>query len=52
MDYQKAYEMLFNAMTDAIEAIDRSKIITQEMDDGLAILRKAQQTAEEMYMDA
>ncbi len=52
MDYKKAYNILFNAMTDAIEAIDGSKVITQEMNAGLVILRKAQQTTEEMYMDS
>lgn len=52
MDYQKAYNILFNAMTDAIEKIDGSKVITGEMKDGSLILKKAQQTTEEMYMDA
>ncbi len=51
MDYQKAYCVLFNAMSDAIEEIDHSRIITQEMEDGLDILRKAQQITEKMYMD-
>ncbi len=50
MDYKKAYNILFNAMTDAIEIIDSSNVFTQEMDDGLVILRKAQQITEEMYM--
>lgn len=50
MDYKKAYTILFNAMTDAIEKIDSSKVVTQEMDDGLAILKKAQQTTEEMFI--
>lgn len=51
MDYQKAYSVLFNAMSDAIDEINRSIIITQEMEDGLSILRKAQQITEKMYMD-
>lgn len=52
MDYKKAYHILFNAMTDAIVKIDGSRVITQEMEDGLSILRKAQETTEEMYLDA
>lgn len=52
MDYQKAYGILFNAMTEAIEKIYSSRVVTQEMDEGLDILRKAQQATEEMYMDA
>lgn len=51
MDYKKAYGILFNAMSKAIDEINRSRIITQEMEDGLDLLRKAQQTTEEMYMN-
>lgn len=52
MDYKKAYKILFNAITDAIEKIDNSEVITRELYDGSAILRKAQQTTEEMYMES
>ena len=47
MDYKKAYNILFNAMTDAIE---KSEVITQEMDEGISILKKAQQTTEEIFV--
>lgn len=50
MDYKKAYNILFNAMTDAIEKIENSKVITQEMDEGISILKKAQQTTEEIFV--
>lgn len=52
MDYKKAYKILFNTITDAIEKLDSSEVITRELYDGSAILRKAQQTTEEMYMDS
>ena len=51
MDYKKAYGILFNAMTEAISKIYSSRVVTQEMDEGLEILKKAQQATEEMYMD-
>lgn len=50
MDYKKAYCILFHAMTDAIEKIDSSKVATEKIDEGLAMLKRAQQTTEEMYM--
>ena len=43
-DYQKMYAALFNAATDALEALD----IGRAGD----ILRQAQQAAEEMYLEA
>lgn len=51
MDYQKAYCVLFNAMSDAIDQFNRSKIVTQELDEGVNILKKAQETTEKMYID-
>lgn len=51
MDYQKAYCVLFNAMSDAIDQLNRSKIVTQELEEGVNILKKAQETTEKMYMD-
>lgn len=45
-DYQKLYTKMFNAATDALEALDAWNI-------GLAkeFLRRAQQEAEEVYMN-
>ena len=45
-DYQKMYAALFNAATDALEALEA-------LDIGRAgdILRQAQQAAEEMYLE-
>lgn len=38
MDYKKAYGILFNAMTDAVNGIGESKIITKEVNNGLELL--------------
>ena len=46
MDYKKLYFHLFNAVTDAIEAIER-----QNYGQAAALLIAAQQETEEMYMD-
>lgn len=52
MDYEKAYKILFNAMTDAIEKIDSSGSFSPAIAEGLEILKKAQRNTEEMYLDA
>ena len=46
MDYKKLYFHLFNAATDAIEAIEQ-----QNYGQASAILIAAQQETEEMYME-
>ena len=43
--YKKMYLRLFNAVTDALEAI-------QNKEDAAAVLIKAQQDCEEMYINA
>lgn len=45
-DYQKLYTHLFNAMTDAVAALDARNYGTAE-----EILKKAQQWTEETYME-
>lgn len=50
MDYQKAYAVLFNSITDASNALMKSKIITAELEKGIAILREAQLITEDMYI--
>ena len=47
MDYKRLYFHLFNAATNAIEAIEK-----QNYGQASAILITAQQETEEMYMDA
>ena len=46
MDYAEMYFHLFNAITDAIEEIDRDKPLAARR-----LLVAAQQTTEEQYMD-
>ena len=46
MDYKKLYLTLFNALTDAIDCLDR-----QDSEAARAILIQAQQQAEELYLD-
>ena len=46
-DYQKMYYLLFNAITDALNLADRGKLAA-----ALELLRQAQSTTEEMYMEA
>lgn len=52
MDYEAAYKILFNAMTDAITEIDGAKIKSQETAKGLEILKAAQRRTEEMFIEA
>jgi len=46
-DYQKLYTMLFNALTDAVEQLDR-----QNFGAARELLIRAQQSAEEAYIAA
>ena len=50
MDYQQAYLILFNAITDAISELDVMKLITPEVDDCKRILKAAQRETEWLYM--
>ena len=45
-DYQKMYLLLFNAITDALEEMEK-----QNYGEVAALLRKAQAAAEEVYME-
>jgi len=50
MDYQKAYALLVGSMSNAIDEIDKSRVITQEMENAIKILKKGLEEAEEMYL--
>ena len=50
MDYQRAYTILFNAITDAIYVLVKSKIVTSDVDNGITILKEAQFKTEDMYI--
>ena len=45
--YQKAYHLLFNGITDALEAMEK-----QNFGQAGELLRRAQQEAEELYFAA
>ena len=47
MDYQKAYYILFNAMTDAINAMEQ-----RELNEAMAILKNVQIKTENMYIES
>lgn len=47
MDYQKLYSLLFNAITDALEAME-----AQNFGQARQALVSAQQQTEELYMDS
>ncbi len=47
MDYQKLYFHLFNAVTDALEAMDTMRLAAARR-----ILVDAQRQTEELYMDS
>lgn len=51
MDYKKAYNILFNAITDAINEIEKSKQVFSEIDKGIFILKEAQCKTEEIYLE-
>lgn len=44
-DYEKLYHMLFNAMTDAVECLERKETKAARL-----LLIRAQQQAEELYL--
>ena len=54
MDYQKAYYILFNAMTDAINTIDKLRTTVQyrEINQAAEILKTAQLKTEDMYIES
>ena len=53
VDYKKMYFKLFNAITDAIDAICVMRMNREEnYENAIDILVKVQQETEEMYMDA
>lgn len=51
MDYKKAYNVLFNAMTDAISELYQSNLSTTQLDNGIKILKDAQCKTEDMHLD-
>ena len=52
MDYQKAYKLLFNAITDALTELDKSSFLAPEQTSAEMILQNAQRQTEDMYIQA
>lgn len=52
MDYQKAYTLLVETMSKAIDEINKSRIISQEMENAIKMLKGGLEEAEEMYLSA
>lgn len=50
MDYKKAYYILFNTITDAIEIIEDG-VILPNINNAIDKLKSAQITTEEMYIE-
>ena len=52
MDYKKAYTLLVGTMSNAIDEIEKSIVITPEMENGIKLLKAGLEQAEEMYLSA
>ncbi len=52
MNYQKAYALLLGSMSNAIDELNKSTILSVEMENAVKILKEALETAEEMYLEA
>ncbi len=51
LEYEKLYKELFNAITDAINELQKSKVIDTAIEESIQILKKAQCKTEEMYIN-
>lgn len=50
MDYKKAYALLMGTMSNAIDEISKSHVISQEIENAVRMLREGLEKAEEMYL--
>lgn len=50
MDYPKAYALLIGTISNAIDEINKSRIISQEMENAVRILKNGLEEAGEMYI--
>lgn len=51
MNYEKMYTILFNSITESVDEIVKTPILTEEVAKGLYILREAQKSTENMYIE-
>ena len=52
MDYKNAYLLLFRSTTQAINELEKALAVTKDVAKGIAILKEAQQKAEDMYIES
>jgi len=52
MDYKKAYAQLVGVMSNAIDELEKSQVISQETDNAVQVLKQGLEQAEEMYICA
>ena len=52
MDYESAYKILFNAITDALAELEKERMISPEIERGKQILIRAQQTTENIFIES
>lgn len=52
MDYESAYKTLFNAMTDALMSLEQERMISPDIEQAKQLLKRAQQTTEDMFIDS
>ena len=52
MDYQKAYEILFNGITNALAELEKEENQSREIIKAAMILQGVQRQTEELYMEA
>jgi hypothetical protein len=52
MDYKKAYALLVGTISNAIDEIGKSHIISQEMENAMQMLMDGLENTEEMYLSA
>lgn len=52
MDYESAYKILFNAITDALASLERERMISPDIERTKQFLKQAQQTTEDMFIES
>lgn len=52
MDYEAAYKILFNAITDALATLDNERMTSPEIDRAKLVLIRAQQHTENLFIES
>ena len=51
MDYQKAYALLAGIMSEVIDELEKTQVISREIENAVQMLKKGLRVAEVMYID-